>query len=265
MSLKKTLPSDPKREADPVEFTRTLATLSDRRIDILRRIEETGSISEAARAAGVSYKAAWQAIETLENLAGGKLVEKSVGGSRGGGTHLTETGRTALVIADRIAEARSKVLKGFTKEEMSLAGSISPSAGVLTSMRNNLPCTVEDVRHGPALVRVTLKLDEENSIRASVTQESAQLLGLEPGARMIAAAKATAVEISRGFSSFSESNVLRGTVIRCARSEKGGEVALRLPSGIVVVGFARHNHGLRVGMPAEASIPPNAVVVARVS
>ena len=54
---------------------------TDKRIDILRRIGAGGSISEAARQAGVSYKAAWQAIETLSNLAGTPLVMKAVGGS----------------------------------------------------------------------------------------------------------------------------------------------------------------------------------------
>ena len=67
-SEKTTTTSDSGHKADPIEFTRSLAALSDKRIDILRRIKETGSISEAARASGVSYKAAWQALETLENL-----------------------------------------------------------------------------------------------------------------------------------------------------------------------------------------------------
>lgn len=100
-SEKTTTTSDSGHKADPIEFTRSLAALSDKRIDILRRIKETGSISEAARASGVSYKAAWQALETLENLAGGKLVEKLVGGNRGGGTTLTVTGEQILKIADR--------------------------------------------------------------------------------------------------------------------------------------------------------------------
>lgn len=47
--------------------------VSDKRIDILRQVAQVGSISEAARIAGVSYKAAWQAIETLGNLAGQPL------------------------------------------------------------------------------------------------------------------------------------------------------------------------------------------------
>ena len=34
----------------------------DKRIDVLQRIKQYGSISEAARSAGIRYKAAWQAI-----------------------------------------------------------------------------------------------------------------------------------------------------------------------------------------------------------
>ena len=70
--------------------------VTDKRIDILRRIGEVGSISEAARGAGVSYKAAWQALETLTNLAGVPLVEKVVGGTGGGGAALTEAGTEVL-------------------------------------------------------------------------------------------------------------------------------------------------------------------------
>jgi molybdate transport system regulatory protein len=47
--------------------------LSDRRIGILRQIGALGSISRSA-AVGVSYKAAWQAVDTLTNLAGVALV-----------------------------------------------------------------------------------------------------------------------------------------------------------------------------------------------
>ena len=76
---------------------------TDKRIDILRRIGEVGSISEAARGAGVSYKAAWQAIDTLTNLAGAPLVERTVGGSGGGGAQLTPTGLQLLDAADTLA------------------------------------------------------------------------------------------------------------------------------------------------------------------
>ncbi|CCJ48930.1 TOBE domain-containing protein [Bordetella parapertussis] len=56
------------------------------RIDLLAQIEATGSISAAARAAGMSYKDAWDAIDAMNNLAGEPLVLRSAGGRGGGGT-----------------------------------------------------------------------------------------------------------------------------------------------------------------------------------
>jgi molybdate transport system regulatory protein len=66
----------------PTRFPRRCGyDMADRRIAILRGIAQSGSISQAARDVGVSYKAAWQAIDTLTNLAGVPLVERSVGGA----------------------------------------------------------------------------------------------------------------------------------------------------------------------------------------
>src|SRR5207344_1220148 len=66
------------------------------RIELLKAIETTGSITQAAKAVGMSYKGAWDAVDTMNNLAGSPLVERSVGGRGGGGTRLTERG-TQLV------------------------------------------------------------------------------------------------------------------------------------------------------------------------
>jgi molybdate transport system regulatory protein len=90
---------------------------SDKRIDILARIAECGSISEAARRCGVSYKAAWQALETLHNLAGVALVSKAVGGSGGGGAVLTTAGRKVLAVARELDQARAEVLARVTMQD----------------------------------------------------------------------------------------------------------------------------------------------------
>ena len=79
--------------------------LTDKRIDILRHIGACGSISQAARAVGVSYKAAWQALDTLTNLAGTPLVSRAVGGAGGGGAQLTDAGRDSpLAALDALGE-----------------------------------------------------------------------------------------------------------------------------------------------------------------
>lgn len=248
------------RLADPIALTRQLSSMVDKRYDILRRIGETGSISEAARTAGVSYKAAWQAIETLSNLAGSPLVEKVVGGSKGGGTRLTPVGEQVLKLASRLAEARAAVLAQFESEFVPELANLSAST-LRTSMRNHLPAVITRISRGAAQVRVHLKIDEENSLKATLTQESAQLMGLDVGTKVLALTKATAIEIAQQAVQQDYGNILRGTVVRTSRADRGGEVTLRLAGGMSLVGFSRPRHGLRVGDTAEAYISPQSVVI----
>jgi len=71
-------------------------SLGPGKIDLLRAVAETGSISAAARTLGFSYKRAWLLIDTLNRGFGRPVVERSVGGRGGGGARLTPLG-TALL------------------------------------------------------------------------------------------------------------------------------------------------------------------------
>ncbi|MHB1512651.1 MAG: winged helix-turn-helix domain-containing protein [Acidiferrobacter sp.] len=66
------------------------------RIELLEKIGELGSISAAARALGLSYKGAWEAVERINNLAASPLVVRTPGGRSGGGSALTPFGLQAL-------------------------------------------------------------------------------------------------------------------------------------------------------------------------
>eukprot|EP01034_Spumella_vulgaris_P032504 gene32504-40114_t len=130
--------------------------LSDKRIDILRQIGQGGSISQAARAVGVSYKAAWQAVDTLTNLAGTPLVKRAVGGAGGGGAVLTEAGQQLLTAADAMAQARGAVLARWQADPH--AGRAVARLAVRTSMRNQWPCVVQGVQVHGQIVLVHLGL-----------------------------------------------------------------------------------------------------------
>ena len=62
------------------------------RMALLAQIAQSGSITQAAKAVKMSYKAAWDAIDTMNNLAGEPLLERVAGGKGGGGTVLTRRG-----------------------------------------------------------------------------------------------------------------------------------------------------------------------------
>jgi len=234
---------------------------ADKRIELLRRVGESGSISQAARSAGVSYKAAWQAIHTLTNLVGEPLVDSSVGGAGGGGARLTAAGARLLHAAEQMDAARHDVLARIN----------DPAAQALaaprTSMRNHLPCTVarlDSAGPGDPLVRVLLALPDSNGLASLVTRESAQLLGLAPGLELLALCKATAVQIEpmNALALYDGANRLPGRVLRAARGSRHDELTLTLAGGLQLVGFAAHPNRLRAGSRAQARVEPSAVVLA---
>lgn len=237
--------------------------IADKRIDILRRLGEVGSISQAARSAGVSYKAAWQALETLSNLAGTPLIEKVVGGTGGGGAQLTQAGQQVLQGAEKLAQARAAVLAEL-QQNTSTANSAPnlQGLGLRTSMRNNLPCTVDKLQKVGATVRVLLDLGEGLRIAARITQESAQLLGLTPGMRVLALCKATGVKVGLRLKAREGRNLIDGKVTRVSRSLQGGEVSIQTRTGHQWVGFAAPHSGLQTGMTVCATVEESGVVIA---
>ncbi len=235
--------------------------ISDKRLEVLRRVAESGSISQAARASGISYKAAWQAIDTLTSLSGVTLVDSTVGGSGGGGARITPQGLQLLALADELARARQAVLARFAGGP-ALAGGL----GLRTSMRNQLPCEVlgtQPVSPDDPMVLIRLRTAGGALLAASVTRESADLLALAPGAGALVLCKATAVTVAVGQPADAAApNQLCGRIDRIARGQGRDEVVISLDGGGQWVGFAAHPFTARRGQRAWAGMAASALVVA---
>jgi molybdate transport system regulatory protein len=66
------------------------------RLELLEHIQATGSISKAAGAMGMSYKRAWDLVQSMNAQAARPLVSTQTGGKSGGGTVITPEGKQAL-------------------------------------------------------------------------------------------------------------------------------------------------------------------------
>ncbi len=66
------------------------------RVVLLERIKEYGSITKAAKSMDMSYRHAWELVESMNRLAPTPLVDTSIGGTGGGGAALTPTGEKAI-------------------------------------------------------------------------------------------------------------------------------------------------------------------------
>lgn len=253
------MPSRPHTPAKTTDLPLALADASaDKRLDVLRHVAAGCSISQAARQVGISYKAAWQAIDTLSNLSGVPLVERTVGGVGGGGAHITADGLQLLALAAELARARQQVLARHAGGAIGEAG-----LGLRTSMRNQLPCRVlrcAPMSPGDPMVAVTLATAGGAELESSITQESVDLLGLAPGRAVLALCKATAVEVTLAASNAS-AGALTGRIERCSPGARQDEVVLALDGGGHWVGFARHPFKGRVGDAAVATLLPAALVI----
>jgi len=247
-----------------IHFEEALGSaVTDKRIEVLRAVQQEGSISEAARACGVSYKAAWQAVETLSNLAGVSLIEKAVGGSGGGGAELTKEGLALLQAADLLTAARQRALAKISRKGqpsgLSLAG--VSGLGLKTSMRNHLPCTVVGIKRSQGVARVFLALAGGRVLVARITYESLQLLGLKTGMRVVALCKATAVVVAPKIVVAGSVNLFEGRVMRLAGTKEASEASVQIGPGLQLVGFAEADSGLKRNQPAMAAVEESAVVI----
>ncbi len=207
------------------------------RIALLAAIGDTGSITRAAKAVGLSYKAAWDAVDTMNNLAGEPLVARSTGGKGGGGTTLTPRA-TSLIAAfrtierehRRFIEAASAAVAGFDVD-WALIGRI----GMKTSARNQLFGKVASIVRGTVNDEVTLALPGGQSVVAVLTHESADALGLREGADACALVKASwvvlAVDDGGSDLKVSARNRLHGSVDVVAAGAVNSEVTLALDGG----------------------------------
>ena len=70
--------------------------------DLLKAVDETGSISKAAKQLGMSYKRAWNLVDTINRCFSEPVVVTATGGEQGGGARLSPFGRKALETYQRI-------------------------------------------------------------------------------------------------------------------------------------------------------------------
>jgi len=66
-------------------------------LDILQRVERTGSLRKAAEEINMSYSQAWNLIKDLEKRLGFDLLKRKVGGEKGGGSELSEEAKELMM------------------------------------------------------------------------------------------------------------------------------------------------------------------------
>ncbi|WP_040727770.1 winged helix-turn-helix domain-containing protein [Thiomicrorhabdus sp. Kp2] len=81
------------------------------RIQLLEKIEQHGSMSQAAKSMGMSYKKAWKLIEELNAMYDEPMIMKLKGGKSGGGSVLTPRGKKIIEDYKLVEQEIEQLLK----------------------------------------------------------------------------------------------------------------------------------------------------------
>ena len=92
------------------------------KVDLLEAVQRKGSISQAAKEIKLSYRRAWDMVDTINHCFKEPLVISSTGGKGGGGARLTPLGnrmillyRTMEATAEKSTQSEWKTIKRFLK------------------------------------------------------------------------------------------------------------------------------------------------------
>ena len=240
-----------------------------RRVALLAEIARVGSITQAAKSVGLSYKGAWNAIDDMSNLAGEPLLERSVGGKGGGSTRLTPRGEKLVHNFELIRAEHARFVERLNRKAQGLTDdySLMESIAMKTSARNQFAGTVHAVRSGAINDEIELKVIGGLRIVATVTRESRNDLGLEIGTRAFALVKASSIllMVEAGDVRLSARNQLAGTVTRVLPGAVNTEVVLELARGgsvaAVITNHSVKALGLAKGSAATAVFKASSVIL----
>src|SRR5579871_280463 len=93
---------------------------SDYRARLLRQVQETGSLAQAAAAMGLSYRRAWGKVRELEANLGVAVLESDVGGVGGGRSRLTPAGAELLSRYERFTTAVAAAMESLYAEQFAV-------------------------------------------------------------------------------------------------------------------------------------------------
>jgi molybdate transport system regulatory protein len=240
------------------------------RIALLEALGELGSIRAAAARVGLSYKAAWDAVQAMNNLFDAPLVAARAGGTQGGAAALTPSGRAVVAAFRRVENDLADVL---ARLEQVLAGAPLAdvgsvwSLGMQTSARNALRGVVTKITDGAVNAEVTLGVAPDVEIVAMVTRDSVAALRLAAGRPVIALIKSSFVILARGEGLVTSArNQIPGVVASREDGAVSSEVTLSIAAGKTLTATITRESadamGLAPGEPVTALIKAPHVLLA---
>ncbi|MDP3021377.1 MAG: TOBE domain-containing protein [Methylococcaceae bacterium] len=249
---------------------RLAGMLDNRMITLLKAVNESGSINQAAKQVGLSYKGAWQIIERANNLVPKVLISTATGGSKGGGTSLTAAGQALLSLFIRLEHQHRQFLQKINQglaDDPEMLLLLKPLT-IKTSATNQLFGTITAIKAGAVNAEVFIELKGGERIVASQTLAMLESLELAVGGDVLLLINASEIRVvtAPDHHSFSARNCISGKVIRVRQDAVESEIVIQLSGGdslaATITQTSAEALGLSSGVSVHGVFKSNAVIIA---
>lgn len=224
-----------------MEFASSLSIFSsdkpifiEKRIRLLELIVSEGSISAAAKKLPMSYKAAWDTIDSMNNISSQKVVEKETGGKGGGGAVVTEFGLNLITSYNLLKEQHLQFiskLNTLTDFDTGKLKSLERIA-MQTSARNQIVGKIEEIKLGEVNAIITLIPNSGQAMVANISKESVENLNLKKSDEIIAIIKASNVMLSKDKDiAISARNKITGRIKKITQGNVNCDISIDIGNG----------------------------------
>jgi molybdate transport system regulatory protein len=239
------------------------------RIMLLEAVADHGTITRAAEACGFSYKTAWDAVNSINNLLPRPAFITRAGGEKGGGAEITPEGLRLIAAFRRLEEKLAQITAAIAEDGVSEDQDVLfLGLGVKISARNAFRCVVSEVKPAPVDVEVTLTVSESNELAATVTNHSVTELGLKPGRTVMAFVNAPLVTLlpDGAGTPAARRNEFHGIVLRRTDGGINAEISVDIGEGktitAVIASDSADCMSLNPGAAVRAQFKPSHVILA---
>jgi len=238
-------------------FNEQTPFLLEKRILLLQAIDEAGSISKAAKMVPMSYKAAWDACDSINNLCPHPVVVRETGGKGGGGTKITPYGHNLLKTYKLLEQEHKKFLQNLSENTDFEQGTIKSLQrfSMQISARNRLQGVIEEIESTAVNAQIFLRLKSGNSIVSVITKSAVEELALAVGDEVSAIFKSSSVLLTTDDDlKISARNQIKGFVDLITEGEVNSEVVVAIGNGDKIASVITTSSVKNLGIKERSSV-----------
>ncbi|WP_304546093.1 TOBE domain-containing protein [Sulfurimonas microaerophilic] len=205
--------------------------LGSGRIELLEKIAQTGSINAAAKEMKMSYKAAWERINSMNELADHPIINRTIGGKGGGGTKLTDYAYELINTYKKLNELHRQFINRFSEagDNPEHLAQILNRHFLTTSARNQLLSTITQITINKINAIISMQISGGGVLHSSITAKSADNMHLNVGNEVYAIIKSSDIEIRPDKPQEQDKlNIIEGKVESLISNDTHSEVSLQI-------------------------------------